>query len=65
MGGVHCWSLVTPCQWLVYPRAEHAKENGSPGLVNGIKLSPQDPWPTSPGALPTAGEKSSEKVRLV
>ncbi|XP_049643868.1 histone-lysine N-methyltransferase, H3 lysine-79 specific isoform X2 [Suncus etruscus] len=45
----------------LHPRAEHTKENGSPSLVNGIKLSPQDPWPTSPGALPTAGEKSSEK----
>ncbi|XP_054982563.1 histone-lysine N-methyltransferase, H3 lysine-79 specific isoform X2 [Sorex araneus] len=45
----------------LHPRAEHAKETGSPGLANGMKLSPQDPWPASPGALPTAGEKGSEK----
>ncbi|XP_072804144.1 histone-lysine N-methyltransferase, H3 lysine-79 specific isoform X1 [Vicugna pacos] len=48
-----------------HPRAEHAKENGlpyqSPGLANGIKLSPQDPRPPSPVALQMAGEKGSEK----
>ncbi|KAB0391915.1 hypothetical protein E2I00_002133, partial [Balaenoptera physalus] len=34
----------------LHPRAEHAKENGlpyqSPGIANGIKLSPQDPRPS-------------------
>lgn len=48
-------------------RAEHAKENGlpyqSPGIVNGIKLSPQDPRPSSPAALQMTGERGSEKVR--
>lgn len=48
-------------------RAEHTKENGlpyqSPGLTNGIKLSPQDPRPLSPVALQMTGEKGSEKVR--
>nr|XP_031529725.1 histone-lysine N-methyltransferase, H3 lysine-79 specific [Vicugna pacos] len=48
-----------------HPRAEHARENGlpyqSPGLANGIKLSPQDPRPPSPVALQMAGEKGSEK----
>ncbi|XP_058393582.1 histone-lysine N-methyltransferase, H3 lysine-79 specific isoform X1 [Diceros bicornis minor] len=46
-------------------RAEHAKENGlpyqSPGIANGIKLSPQDPRPSSPAALQMAGEKGVEK----
>lgn len=52
-----------PANALFDCRAEHAKETGSPGLTNGMKLSPQDPWPASPGSLPTAGEKGSEKVR--
>ncbi|NXS98292.1 DOT1L protein, partial [Jacana jacana] len=42
-------------------RADHVKENGltypSPGLSNGIKLSPQETRPSSPAALPVAGEK--------
>ncbi|NXF72318.1 DOT1L protein, partial [Sclerurus mexicanus] len=42
-------------------RAEHVKENGltypSPGVANGIKLSPQETRPSSPAALPSAGEK--------
>ncbi|XP_017693881.1 PREDICTED: histone-lysine N-methyltransferase, H3 lysine-79 specific isoform X4 [Lepidothrix coronata] len=42
-------------------RAEHVKENGltypSPGIANGIKLSPQETRPSSPAALPSAGEK--------
>ncbi|XP_071433955.1 histone-lysine N-methyltransferase, H3 lysine-79 specific isoform X3 [Pithys albifrons albifrons] len=42
-------------------RAEHVKENGltypSPGIANGIKLSPQETRPSSPTALPSAGEK--------
>ncbi|NXO24396.1 DOT1L protein, partial [Cisticola juncidis] len=42
-------------------RAEHVKENGltypSPGIANGIKLSPQEARPSSPAALPSAGEK--------
>ncbi|NXI37741.1 DOT1L protein, partial [Galbula dea] len=42
-------------------RAEHVKENGlsypSPALANGIKLSPQETRPSSPAALPLAGEK--------
>ncbi|KFO28877.1 Histone-lysine N-methyltransferase, H3 lysine-79 specific [Fukomys damarensis] len=46
-------------------RADHTKENSlpyqSPGLSNSMKLSPQDPRPPSPGAIPTAGEKNSEK----
>ncbi|KAJ8776370.1 hypothetical protein J1605_015668 [Eschrichtius robustus] len=49
----------------LHPRAEHAKENGlpyqSPGIANGIKLSPQDPRPSSPAALQMTGEKGSEK----
>ncbi|XP_037360896.1 histone-lysine N-methyltransferase, H3 lysine-79 specific isoform X2 [Talpa occidentalis] len=49
----------------LHPRAEHAKENGlpyqSPGMANGIKLSPQDPRPSSPVSLQMAGEKGSEK----
>ncbi|XP_057566384.1 histone-lysine N-methyltransferase, H3 lysine-79 specific isoform X2 [Hippopotamus amphibius kiboko] len=48
-----------------HPRAEHPKENGlpyqSPGIANGIKLSPQDPRPPSPVALQMAGEKGPEK----
>ncbi|KAJ1060156.1 hypothetical protein K5549_004594 [Capra hircus] len=48
----------------LHPRAEHAKENGlpyqSPGITNGIKLSPQDPRPSSPTAL-QMGEKGPEK----
>ncbi|XP_020761617.2 histone-lysine N-methyltransferase, H3 lysine-79 specific isoform X2 [Odocoileus virginianus] len=48
----------------LHPRAEHAKENGlpyqSPGITNGIKLSPQDPRPSSPMAL-QMGEKGPEK----
>ncbi|NWI89908.1 DOT1L protein, partial [Pitta sordida] len=40
-------------------RAEHVKENGltypSPGMANGIKLSPQETRPSSPAALPSAG----------
>ncbi|KAK2542341.1 Dot1l [Columba guinea] len=43
-------------------RADHVKENGltypSPGISNGIKLSPQETRPSSPAALPIAGEKS-------
>ncbi|KAM6235788.1 histone-lysine N-methyltransferase, H3 lysine-79 specific isoform 6-T7 [Porphyrio hochstetteri] len=42
-------------------RADHIKENGltypSPGISNGIKLSPQETRPSSPAALPIAGEK--------
>ncbi|NXG15781.1 DOT1L protein, partial [Grallaria varia] len=42
-------------------RAEHVKENGltypTPGIANGIKLSPQETRPSSPAALPSAGEK--------
>ncbi|XP_053076155.1 histone-lysine N-methyltransferase, H3 lysine-79 specific isoform X5 [Acinonyx jubatus] len=49
----------------LHPRAEHAKENGlpyqSPGIANGIKLSPQDPRPSSPVALQMTGERGSEK----
>ncbi|XP_057345617.1 histone-lysine N-methyltransferase, H3 lysine-79 specific isoform X4 [Manis pentadactyla] len=49
----------------LHARVEHAKENGlpyqSPGLANGIKLSPQDLRPSSPGALPMAGERGGEK----
>ncbi|XP_010209430.1 PREDICTED: histone-lysine N-methyltransferase, H3 lysine-79 specific [Tinamus guttatus] len=41
-------------------RVDHVKENGltypSPG-INGIKLSPQETRPSSPAALPIAGEK--------
>ncbi|XP_036280025.1 histone-lysine N-methyltransferase, H3 lysine-79 specific isoform X8 [Pipistrellus kuhlii] len=49
----------------LHPRTEHAKENGlpyqSPGLANGIKLSPQDQRPSSPAALQMTGDKGSEK----
>ncbi|XP_077913993.1 histone-lysine N-methyltransferase, H3 lysine-79 specific isoform X1 [Halichoerus grypus] len=49
----------------LHPRAEHAKENGlpyqSPGIANGIKLSPQDPRPSSPMALQMTGERGGEK----
>ncbi|XP_025932284.1 histone-lysine N-methyltransferase, H3 lysine-79 specific isoform X6 [Apteryx rowi] len=42
-------------------RVDHVKENGltypSPGISNGIKLSPQETRPSSPAALPIAGEK--------
>ncbi|XP_015741677.1 histone-lysine N-methyltransferase, H3 lysine-79 specific isoform X1 [Coturnix japonica] len=42
-------------------RADHIKENGltypSPSISNGIKLSPQETRPSSPAALPIAGEK--------
>ncbi|XP_027524129.1 histone-lysine N-methyltransferase, H3 lysine-79 specific isoform X4 [Corapipo altera] len=42
-------------------RTEHVKESGltypSPGIANGIKLSPQETRPSSPAALPSAGEK--------
>ncbi|XP_064325607.1 histone-lysine N-methyltransferase, H3 lysine-79 specific isoform X6 [Phalacrocorax carbo] len=42
-------------------RADHVKENGltypSPGISNSIKLSPQETRPSSPAALPGAGEK--------
>ncbi|XP_056678179.1 histone-lysine N-methyltransferase, H3 lysine-79 specific isoform X3 [Monodelphis domestica] len=50
----------------IHHRAEHAKENGltyqSPGISNGLKLSPQETRPSSPSALQIAGEKSSDKV---
>ncbi|XP_068929943.1 histone-lysine N-methyltransferase, H3 lysine-79 specific isoform X5 [Petaurus breviceps papuanus] len=50
----------------IHHRAEHAKENGltyqSPGMSNGLKLSPQETRPSSPSALQIAGEKSSDKV---
>ncbi|XP_028913201.1 histone-lysine N-methyltransferase, H3 lysine-79 specific isoform X2 [Ornithorhynchus anatinus] len=51
----------------LHQRAEHAKENGlsyqSPGISNGIKLSPQHVRPSSPSALQiAAGEKNTEKV---
>ncbi|XP_007949257.1 histone-lysine N-methyltransferase, H3 lysine-79 specific [Orycteropus afer afer] len=49
----------------LHPRVEHAKENGlscqSPGIPNIIKLSPQDPRPASPAALPVTAEKGGEK----
>nr|XP_045719377.1 histone-lysine N-methyltransferase, H3 lysine-79 specific isoform X5 [Mirounga angustirostris] len=49
----------------LHPRAEHAKENGlpyqSPGIANGIKLSPQDPRPSSPMAFQMTGERGGEK----
>lgn len=49
-------------------RAEHVKENGltypSPGIANGIKLSPQETRPSSPAALPSAGEKVKELLLL-
>ncbi|XP_065434713.1 histone-lysine N-methyltransferase, H3 lysine-79 specific isoform X4 [Chrysemys picta bellii] len=45
----------------IHQRADHVKENGltypSPGISNGIKLSPQETRPSSPAALPIAGEK--------
>ncbi|NWS10589.1 DOT1L protein, partial [Pachyramphus minor] len=48
-------------------RAEHVKENGltypSPGIANGIKLSPQETRPSSPAALPSAGEKVRDVLR--
>uniref|UniRef100_A0A8C3P076 Histone-lysine N-methyltransferase, H3 lysine-79 specific n=1 Tax=Cyanoderma ruficeps TaxID=181631 RepID=A0A8C3P076_9PASS len=48
-------------------RAEHVKENGltypSPGIANGIKLSPQETRPSSPAALPSAGEKVKDLER--
>ncbi|XP_059243598.1 histone-lysine N-methyltransferase, H3 lysine-79 specific, partial [Mustela nigripes] len=54
-----------PAAGELHPRAEHAKENGlpyqSPGIANGIKLSPQDPRPSSPAALQMTGERGSEK----
>ncbi|XP_070271830.1 histone-lysine N-methyltransferase, H3 lysine-79 specific isoform X5 [Myotis yumanensis] len=60
----HTASGKTPAGEL-HLRTEHAKENGlpyqSPGLANGIKLSPQDPRPSSPVALQMTGEKGSEK----
>ncbi|XP_019512834.1 PREDICTED: histone-lysine N-methyltransferase, H3 lysine-79 specific isoform X4 [Hipposideros armiger] len=49
----------------LHPRAEHTKENSlpyhSPGLTNGIKLSPQYPRSSSPMSLQMTGEKGSEK----
>ncbi|NXE42327.1 DOT1L protein, partial [Ptilorrhoa leucosticta] len=49
-------------------RAEHVKENGltypSPGIANGIKLSPQETRPSSPAALPNAGEKVKDLLLL-
>lgn len=49
-------------------RAEHVKENGltypSPGIANGIKLSPQETRPSSPAALPSAGEKVKDLLLL-
>lgn len=49
-------------------RADHVKENGltypSPGISNGIKLSPQETRPSSPVALPVAGEKVRELLVL-
>ncbi|XP_039103912.1 histone-lysine N-methyltransferase, H3 lysine-79 specific isoform X2 [Hyaena hyaena] len=45
----------------LHPRAEHAKENGLAYQSPGIKLSPQDPRPPSPVALPMTGERASEK----
>uniref|UniRef100_A0A8C8VLA1 Histone-lysine N-methyltransferase, H3 lysine-79 specific n=1 Tax=Pelusios castaneus TaxID=367368 RepID=A0A8C8VLA1_9SAUR len=45
----------------IHQRGDHVKENGltypSPGVSNGIKLSPQETRPSSPVALPIAGEK--------
>uniref|UniRef100_A0A8D0H8X9 Histone-lysine N-methyltransferase, H3 lysine-79 specific n=1 Tax=Sphenodon punctatus TaxID=8508 RepID=A0A8D0H8X9_SPHPU len=45
----------------IHQRAEHIKETGltypSPGISNGIKLSPQETRPSSPAALPIASEK--------
>ena len=49
-------------------RADHVKENGltypSPGISNGIKLSPQETRPSSPAALPIAGEKVRDLLVL-
>lgn len=49
-------------------RADHVKENGltypSPGISNGIKLSPQETRPSSPAALPVAGEKVRDLLVL-
>jgi len=49
-------------------RADHIKENGltypSPGISNGIKLSPQEARPSSPAALPIAGEKVRDLLVL-
>lgn len=54
---------------MFHSRTEHAKENGlpyqSPGLANGIKLSPQDHRPSSPAALQMTGDKGSEKVQAI
>ncbi|XP_051033291.1 histone-lysine N-methyltransferase, H3 lysine-79 specific isoform X2 [Phodopus roborovskii] len=48
-----------------HPRAEHAKESTlpyqSPGFSNSMKLSPQDPLPSSPASSPLTSEKGSEK----
>ncbi|XP_077187663.1 histone-lysine N-methyltransferase, H3 lysine-79 specific isoform X3 [Paroedura picta] len=45
-----------------HQRSEHIKENGvmfpSPTIPNGIKMSPQEPRPSSPAALPSANEKA-------
>ncbi|KAH0625913.1 hypothetical protein JD844_034282 [Phrynosoma platyrhinos] len=45
-----------------HQRAEHLKENGltfpSPTLSNGIKMSPLEPRPSSPAALPVTNEKA-------
>ncbi|NXX78764.1 DOT1L protein, partial [Urocolius indicus] len=49
-------------------RADHIKENGltypSPGIANGIKLSPQDTRPSSPAALPVASDKLLSLLHL-
>uniref|UniRef100_A0A8C3XCN6 Histone-lysine N-methyltransferase, H3 lysine-79 specific n=1 Tax=Catagonus wagneri TaxID=51154 RepID=A0A8C3XCN6_9CETA len=53
----------------LHPRVEPAKDNGLPyqspgitnGITNGIKLSPQDPRPSSPTGLQMTGEKGNEK----
>ncbi|XP_006869026.1 PREDICTED: histone-lysine N-methyltransferase, H3 lysine-79 specific [Chrysochloris asiatica] len=55
-----------PAAGELHPRADHVKENGlscqSPGISNGIKLSPQEPRPLSPVALQmTTVEKNTEK----
>ncbi|XP_042335815.1 histone-lysine N-methyltransferase, H3 lysine-79 specific isoform X2 [Sceloporus undulatus] len=45
-----------------HQRVEHLKENGltfpSPTLSNGIKMSPLEPRPSSPAALPVTNEKA-------
>ncbi|XP_015280553.1 PREDICTED: histone-lysine N-methyltransferase, H3 lysine-79 specific [Gekko japonicus] len=45
-----------------HQRSEHIKENGvafpSPTIPNGIKMSPQEPRPSSPAALPAPNEKA-------